>query len=264
MSKNGRARVLTPEQTQQLFEQIKKHRHPEKNALIMQLSLKLGLRVQEIALLRITEVAIIGPEFQKGYKIKDTLVLPKGFTKGARAKQRSQATQRRSVRFSVPEFEKLVDDIASKARAGESINPADFYPKQKTSGGKTRELPMSDPALREAIEAYLDHRLFIGHQIKPGDPLILSQKGNAYSPNTLQEHMGMMLRRWANIERATSHSGRRTLATHLLHYQGEHLKTVQQILGHKDASTTIIYHELPESEVSQVLEEYGESYITKT
>ncbi len=51
----------------------------------MQLSFKLGLRFQEIALLRIREVAELGSQYSAGYHIKDVLVLPKSFTKGARA-----------------------------------------------------------------------------------------------------------------------------------------------------------------------------------
>lgn len=64
----------------------------------------------------------------------------------------------------------------------------------------------------------------------------------------------------AGVERASSHSGRRSLATKLLHEQGEHLKTVQQILGHKNASTTVIYHDTPESELRKVLKKAGSSY----
>ena len=70
----------------------------------------------------------------------------------------------------------------------------------------------------------------------------------------------MMLKQWTGVERASSHSGRRSLATKLLHEQGEHLKTVQQILGHKNASTTVIYHDIPESELRKVLKKAGSSY----
>jgi len=72
--------------------------------------------------------------------------------------------------------------------------------------------------------------------------------------------MATMYRMWAGIDRATSHSGRRTLATKMLHEQGEHLKTVQQVLGHKDATTTTIYQDVPEQEMRRVLSEAGESY----
>ena len=96
--------------------------------------------------------------------------------------------------------------------------------------------------------------------MKATDPLLLSKKGGAYSPNTLQDHMSMMLHQWANIDRASSHSGRRTLPKKLLHDQHEPLKTVQQVLGHKEASTTVIYHEVPEQEMREVLKKTGQSY----
>lgn len=54
--KSGQARVLTPQQQKKLFSEIRKHRHPEKNTAIMQISFKLGLRVQEIALLQLKEI----------------------------------------------------------------------------------------------------------------------------------------------------------------------------------------------------------------
>lgn len=51
MGKTGQARVLTPEQFAHLLHVIKGHRYPEKNTALVQISFKLGLRVQEIALL---------------------------------------------------------------------------------------------------------------------------------------------------------------------------------------------------------------------
>lgn len=206
----------------------------------------------------------LGPEYPRGYKIKDVLVLPKGFTKGARAVKRSHnEPTRRSVRFSLVEFDQVVKRIVTLAKAGVEVNPEEFYPPQKKKGGKTRELPIVDTALKKAIARYIELRLDKNPNLKPNHPLILSQKGGAYSPNTLQDHMSMMLKRWGGIERASSHSGRRSLATKLLHEQNEHLKTVQQILGHKDASTTVIYHELPESELKKVLRRVGKSYESK-
>ena len=261
MARDGKAKVLTNDEFDALLAQIKEHRHPEKNTLIAQLSFKLGLRVQEMALLRIREVATLSPEFVNGYQIKDVLVLPKGFTKGARATKKSSNTiyERKSVRFTLDEFEKVVNSIITHTKANLPIEPKDYYPTLKKRGGKTRELPIIDPDLIKAIQEYLGLRQQ-NSILKPNSPLLLSQKGGAYSPNTLQDHMRMMMREWANIERASSHSGRRTLATKLLHDQNEHLKTVQQILGHKDASTTTIYHELPESEVKKVLNKAGKTY----
>ncbi len=260
MSKAGQARVITDEQFIHLLSQIKEHRHPEKNTLIMQLSFKLGLRVQEISLLRIKDVVELGSIYTLGFRIKDLLVLPKSFTKGANNTDKTQPKQkRRSVRFTLDEFDRLIHLVSEMTKAGLSINPEDLYPEVNSKGGKTRELPLEDHALKKSISDYLQLRLAKKPHLKPNEPLIISQKGKAYSPNTLQEHMSLMLKQWAGIERASSHSGRRSLATKLLHKQNEHLKTVQQILGHKDASTTVIYHQLPEDEIRNVLRRAGES-----
>jgi site-specific recombinase XerD len=69
-----------------------------------------------------------------------------------------------------------------------------------------------------------------------------------------------MLRQWAGIDRASSHSGRRTLATKLLHERNEHLKTVQNVLGHKSAATTKIYQDATEQEIKELLQGVGEDY----
>lgn len=77
MSKTGQARVLTPEQFAYLLSVIQEHRYPEKNTALVQISFKLGLRVQEIALLQIKDVAELGPESsgQRSFKLKENYSL---------------------------------------------------------------------------------------------------------------------------------------------------------------------------------------------
>ena len=84
MSKTGQARVLTPEQFAHLLNVIQEHRHPQKNTALVQISFKLGLRVQEIALLQIKDVAELGPETtdQRSFRLKEILALPAAYTKG--------------------------------------------------------------------------------------------------------------------------------------------------------------------------------------
>lgn len=262
MPKNGQAKVLSNEELNSVLEEIEHHRYPEKNALIIQISFKLGLRAQEMSLLRIREVATLSQEFSRGYQIKDVLVLPKSFTKGARAMAANgnRTNARTSVRFTIAEFDSLVARIGRDARNGKTLRAADYYPELKKPGGQTRELPLADSALLDAISRYLDVRMAHQKPLKPSDPLILSQKGGFYSPNTLQDHIATMLREWSGIDRASSHSGRRTLATKLLRDQNEHLKTVQKVLGHKDAATTTIYQDVTEQEVKDVLTSVGKSY----
>jgi len=112
---------------------------------------------------------------------------------------------------------------------------------------------MVDTELRAALKDYLTIRLDQDSDAKPGDSLFITQKGGSYSPNTLQEHMALMLRSWAGIEKASSHSGRRALITDVIHNQKKSLKVAQKIAGHVNPSTTIIYDEPPEEEITEAL-----------
>lgn len=227
---------------------------------------KLGLRVQEIALLQIKDVAELGPgssgSVQRSFKLKEILALPAAYTKGADALKRSKSTYQRSrISFSVHDFHQLVQRIETMAKAGAEIKPEDFYPEVKKHCGKSRDLPMDDIALRAAIENHLAIRLAAQPSVKKTDPLFLTQKGGPYSPNTLQEHFALMQRQWAGIERASSHSGRRTLMTNIIHEQKKSVKVAQKIASHVSPSTTLIYEEPPEESLKEALQDAGYKYV---
>lgn len=263
MSKTGQARVLTPEQFAHLLYVIQQRRYPEKNTALVQVSFKLGLRVQEIALLQIKDVAELGPEIagQRSFKLKEILALPAAYTKGADALKRSKSTyQRRRISFSIHDFDQLVRRVEALAKAGAEIKPEDFYPEALKHRGNSRDLPMNDSALRSALENYLSVRLSDSALARKSDPLFLSQKGGPYSPNTLQEHFALMQRQWAGIERASSHSGRRTLITNIIHDQKKSVKVAQKIAGHVSPSTTLIYEDPPEESLKDALQQAGYHY----
>lgn len=257
MPKSGQARVPTPAEQDHLFDVIAQHRHPEKNTAIMQISFKLGLRVQEIALLQLKEVCQLGA-VRKGtlrsFELHQIMSLPAAYTKGADAMQRSKASYvRKSVTFNAEHFAQVVRQIEALAKAGGDIDPVNFYPPLRRHKGKSRDLPLVDHALRTALEAYLLVRLAKEPTALPTAPLFLNQHKRAYTPNTLQEHMALMLRNWAGIEKASSHSGRRTLITDVIHRQKKSVKVAQKIAGHVQPSTTLIYEEPPEEEISDAL-----------
>ena len=263
MSKSGKARVLTPEQFIHLLDAIQKHRWPEKNKAIVQVSFKLGLRVQEIALLQVKEVAELELQGSRttGFRVKDILALPASITKGARAKKRSTTPyHRQRILMTVEEFNKTLRQVEELARAGAEIKPETFHPPVRQRKGKSRDLPMKDLALREALTDYLRVRLDQDPSLKPTDPLFLSQKGGPYSPNTLQDHIALMIRRWASIEKGSSHSGRRTLLTGIIHGEAAGLKAAQQVAGHVNEATTLIYQELPEWSIADALQRVGKTY----
>lgn len=258
MPKSGQARVPTTEEQRNLFEVIQEHRYPEKNTAIMRVSFCLGLRVQEISLLQIKDVCRLNP-FRKtesrSFQLHQVMSLPASYTKGSKALARSKSTYtRQRVSFTVEEFERIVRQVETLAKAGSDVKPESFHPPVKAHKGRSRDLPLVDEELRRSLEEHLSVRLLKEPSAKPSDPLFVTQKGGAYSPNTLQEHMATMLRRWAGIEKASSHSGRRTLITDVIHNQGKSVKIAQKIAGHASPSTTIIYEEPPEAEIQDALE----------
>jgi integrase len=253
MPKSGQARVPTQAQQDRLFDEIAKHRHPEKNTAIMQISFKLGLRAQEIALLQIKEVARLNST-GTDFTLLEVMSLPAAYTKGADAMKRSRSTyKRRSLSFDVDSFEQMIRNVEKLANAGAKIDPKDFYPPLKQHKGKSRDLPMVAPSLRAALTEYLSLRVSKAGMLKPSDPLFITQKRVPYSPNTLQEHMALMLRGWAGIEKASSHSGRRCLITNVIHKQKKSVKVAQKIAGHVNPSTTLIYEEPPEEVLEDAL-----------
>lgn len=253
MPKSGQARVPTREQQSRLFQVIQDHRHPEKNTAIMQVSFKLGLRAQEIALLQVKEVAKLNPSGTE-FKLLEVMSLPAAYTKGADAMKRSKSHyQRKTISFDIESFDKVVRQIEALAKSGADVNPENFYPPVKQHKGKSRDLPMVDKDLRDALVQYLNLRLGKGEKLKPSSPLFITQKSGPYSPNTLQEHMALMLRDWAGIEKASSHSGRRSLITNVIHKQKKSVKIAQKIAGHVNPSTTLIYEEPPEEVLEDAL-----------
>jgi site-specific recombinase XerC len=253
MPKSGQARVPTQEQQLQLFEVIKQHRHKEKNTAIMQISFKLGLRAQEIALLQIKEVAQLNSS-GTDFKILEIMSLPAAYTKGADAMGRSKSNyQRKRISFDIESFNKVIKQIEVLVKSGTEINPENFYPTVKKHRGKSRDLPMVDVELRNALTDYLRYRLSKGEKLKPSSPIFITQKGGPYSPNTLQEHMALILKDWSGIEKASSHSGRRALITNIIHKQKKSVKIAQKIAGHVNPSTTLIYDEPPEEVLEDAL-----------
>ena len=102
-------------------------------------------------------------------------------------------------------------------------------------GQKERLVPMSS-RVREAILAYLPARRRFG-----GDTLLVNKAGNPLENRRVCEAVKLLADR-AGIDRArvSPHKFRHTFATELVR-AGADLKTVQELLGHTDPSTTMIY-----------------------
>jgi integrase/recombinase XerD len=106
-------------------------------------------------------------------------------------------------------------------------------------GGKERLVPLGDPA-RAALARYLRHREKFLRNGKEGPWLFPSR-----SRHLTRQSFGQMLKRLAfdaGLDPATlsPHVLRHAFATHLLDH-GADLRSIQQMLGHADISTTQIY-----------------------
>ncbi len=111
-----------------------------------------------------------------------------------------------------------------------------------TKGAKQRAVYLTHPKVSAVLLDYLMERK--GQQgilFNPQAPLFLSQKGDAFTPNTLQQLFHRMYVD-AKIYGASSHSGRRTFATTLIE-KGADIKAVSRLMGHASIAMTAQYVE---------------------
>lgn len=103
-----------------------------------------------------------------------------------------------------------------------------------TKGQKFREVYLTHPPSRAILTAYLASR-GLRHM---DAPLFLSQRGGAFSPNTMQRLLSIIYKR-AGVA-GSSHSGRRSFATHLIE-SGADIFAIKELLGHTSITTTQAY-----------------------
>ena len=126
---------------------------------------------------------------------------------------------------------KIGDVIDKNGKIKETIRLFSAY----TKGGVYREVFLVDPSVQEHLMTYIQRERSANAQ---ECPLFLSQKGGAFSANTMQRMIGNIYKK-AGIN-ASSHSGRRTFATRLIRNNVD-IYSVQQLMGHSSIQTTQEY-----------------------
>ena len=104
-------------------------------------------------------------------------------------------------------------------------------------GRKERLVPIGEEAVK-AIRRYMEERDLKGWSGKKG--LFLNKRGTTFSQRSVRRVVNRYISACSIKEHISPHSLRHSFATHLLN-RGADLRSVQELLGHKNLSTTQIY-----------------------
>jgi integrase/recombinase XerC len=130
---------------------------------------------------------------------------------------------------------------------GLSIPDMDFISgtiKVMGKGKKERMVPIGDIAI-SAIRKYLDKRK------KKSEALFLNKNGKRIGARGVRDIVGKYIKTAGIKEGVSAHTLRHSFATHLLN-RGADLRTVQELLGHANLSTTQIYTHLTTEKLKSV------------
>lgn len=117
-------------------------------------------------------------------------------------------------------------------------------------GGKERLVPIGNIAVQH-LEAYIlggRGRLLKG---KPSSALFLNRMGNRLTRQGFWKIIKKYTKECGMMKEITPHTFRHSFATHLLE-NGADLRSVQELLGHADISTTQIYTHLARGKIKEM------------
>ncbi|WP_368251519.1 site-specific tyrosine recombinase XerD [Enterococcus sp. 2201sp1_2201st1_B8_2201SCRN_220225] len=122
-------------------------------------------------------------------------------------------------------------------------------------GDKERIVPLGDYAI-EWVTRYLDEaRPTLTQHHPEEDHLFVNHHGTGLSRQGIWKNLKEIVREAGIHKTVTPHTLRHSFATHLLE-NGADLRTVQELLGHADISTTQIYTHITKKRMTDVYKEY--------
>lgn len=122
-------------------------------------------------------------------------------------------------------------------------------------GSKEREIPLGEYAIYYLNE-YIDKRCLL-LKSKPCNKLFLNNHGQGMTRQGFFKNLKELLRQKGLNENVSPHTLRHSFATHLIN-QGADLRSIQEMLGHSDISTTKIYTRVNDE---KVLEDYNKYHL---
>jgi len=130
----------------------------------------------------------------------------------------------------------------------EGLDLADGTVRVTGKGAKTRVVPVGRQA-REALRRWLQVRLALAGAGEHA--VFVSQHGRRLSPRTVQQRLDLWAKRRGLAGPLHPHMLRHSFASHLLESSGD-LRSVQEMLGHADISTTQVYTHLDFQHLAKV------------
>ena len=219
----GQARILAKNELKEVILSLKGTKHEYRNKAILMMAFKVGLRAKEIASITLSDVLT---------------------TSGKLTYSSAKLMSANSIKNSAK--------VSNKTKwQSNDLRESFTLRSAVTKGSKVDSAYLASNILRETILEYLPIRVEM-FQRGEIDNLFLTKNGLAFSPTTMSQ-LFMAISKESGIE-FSSHSGRRTLCTNLVH-KGLHIFDIQAIMRHSDISTTMLYYQKDERRLGDLMEE---------
>ena len=122
-------------------------------------------------------------------------------------------------------------------------------------GSKERQVPVSSTALYWIRRYHSEARPLLARAARPSAALYLNVRGNAMSRMGFWKILDKSATEAGILKRVHPHTLRHSFATHLIE-NGADLRSVQEMLGHVDISTTQIYTHLDRHIITREYQKY--------
>lgn len=127
-------------------------------------------------------------------------------------------------------------------------------------GSKERIVPIGEYAM-EYLTKYIEQRPFLLKH-GPNDSLFLNNHGKAMTRQGFFKNLKSILEEKNISSKISPHTLRHSFATHMLE-GGADLRTIQELLGHSDVSTTKIYTHISNKKIEEDYQKYHPRNTTK-
>ncbi|MBO0450497.1 site-specific tyrosine recombinase XerD [Enterococcus sp. MJM12] len=122
-------------------------------------------------------------------------------------------------------------------------------------GDKERIVPLGDIAIKWVRRYLADARPYLTRKNPAESYLFVNNHGSGLSRQGIWKNLKAIVQKAGIYKTVTPHTLRHSFATHLLE-NGADLRTVQELLGHADISTTQIYTHITKKRMTDVYKQY--------